>query len=237
MRSQALLIVGATGLIGQLAMRRLLAEETGPQVIAISRRALLAEHPRLVSITANMSDPAEDIRLIERLRELCTDTPHSFLCALGTTQREAGSTSAFRAIDLELVVRLASVALNLGACQAIVVSSVGADAQSNNVYLKTKGEMEQQVGELGFDRCDFLRPALLLGERKGRYRLAEHVGQLLSPVYNPLLTGSQRRYRTIPGHTVAAALIALAGRQSPGRYIHEHDALQQLATQMNAETL
>jgi uncharacterized protein YbjT (DUF2867 family) len=89
--------------------------------------------------------------------------------------------------------------------------------------------MEEGVGELGFDGFDFLRPSLLLGKRKGRYRLGEHLAQMLSPFYNPMLGGPLRRYRAISGDTVAAAMVALAAHPAPGRHVHEYDTIRDLA--------
>lgn len=226
---QTFLLVGGTGLIGRLALRRLLAEDKNSSVIAISRRALPEQHPRLISLTADLSDPAADVELVQRLAEVSNGRIDVFLCTLGTTQRDAGSPSAFRAVDLELVVRLAKIAQNLGARQAVVVSSVSADARSRNIYLKTKGEMEERVASLGFNGFDCLRPSLLLGDRKGRYRLGEHLAQILSPLYNPMLLGPLRRYRAISGNAVAAAMVTLAAHQVPGRHVHEYDAITDLA--------
>jgi uncharacterized protein YbjT (DUF2867 family) len=226
---QTFLLVGGTGLIGQLTLRRLLAKNIDSTVIAISRRALPEQHRRLISLTADLSDPAADIELAQRLTEVSSARIDVFLCALGTTQRDAGSTSAFRTVDFELAVRLARTARNLGARHAVVVSSVGADARSRNVYLKTKGEMEEGVGDLGFDGFDFLRPSLLLGKRKGRYRLGEHLAQMLSPFYNPMLGGPLRRYRAISADTIAAAMVALAAHPASGRHVHEYDTIRDLA--------
>ena len=45
-----------------------------------------------------------------------------------------------------------------------------ASAKAGNFYLRTKGETEDGLRALGFERLDILRPGLLTGERP--YRLA-----------------------------------------------------------------
>ena len=159
----------------------------------------------------------------------------AFICALGTTRKAAGSLQAFAAVDRDLVVSIAKAAAEAGARQAIVVSSVGADARSRNDYLRVKGEMQDALAGLGFDRCDFLQPSLLLGpQRAGELRLAESIGQRLAPLFNPLLAGRLRRYRAICATAVARAAAALLGRTERGVHCHEFDALNALARGQSA---
>jgi len=116
-----------------------------------------------------------------------------------------------------------------GADHAVVVSSVGADARAGNFYLRTKGRMERDLSGLEFARCDFLHPGLLLGERDGRHRFGESLAQKLSPIYNPLLAGPLRRYRSVSAEAVAKALVKLCLADGEGVYRHEFDALSALA--------
>jgi uncharacterized protein YbjT (DUF2867 family) len=148
---------------------------------------------------------------------------------LGTTLQVAGSREAFIAVDRELVLRLARLAFELGARRAILVSSVGASRQSGNFYLRIKGEVEDAMGDLGFQRLDILQPGLLLGERT-ELRRGESIAQTLAPLYNPLLRGARlRRYRAIPAETVARAIVRLADATAPGQFVHQHDAIVALA--------
>jgi hypothetical protein len=41
--------------------------------------------------------------------------------------------------------------------------------------------------------------------------------------------GAARRYRSVPGASVARAMIALAKAGATGVHVHEHDAIVQLA--------
>jgi uncharacterized protein YbjT (DUF2867 family) len=223
------LVAGGTGLVGRQVVDRLLAFPFGPRVITIGRRAFPAKHPCLVSLTADLSNPNRDSELTERLGNVCQGHLDAFLCTLGTTRHDAGSAAAFRTIDLDLVVRLAGIARNLGAGRAVLVSAVNVDPESRSVYLRTKGELEQRICELGFTRCDFLRPSVLIGKRGGHYRLVEHMAQVLAPLYNPLLQGGLRRFRAIHGETVAAAVVELAGNRIPGVYVHNYDSICELA--------
>jgi len=60
---------------------------------------------------------------------------------------------------------------------------------------------------------------LLIGAREER-RPAEHISQMLMPLFNPLLVGSMKKYRSVRGEDVADALLQLARRETRGVHIH-----------------
>lgn len=216
------LLLGATGLVGGLALPLLLqrAEREGFLVHAPCRRALDVTHGQLRPLVADAGSAA-GLSAIEDSLQRQGRGLGSFVCAIGTTLRAAGSPQAFAAVDRDLVLAAAALAQRLGARQALLVSSVGASARSSNLYLRVKGEMEDAVVALGFERVDCLQPGLLLGARGGQARPGERVAQLLAPLFNPLLRGPLRQYGAIAASTVAAALSALTGR--PGNGVHRYD--------------
>lgn len=227
MATASVLLAGASGLIGGLALPELLgrAEREDLLICAPTRRELAISHPRL---RTSVGDPGSSKGLAAIQRMLAE--PHvpvsCFACAIGSTLRAAGSQSAFAAIDRDLVLALAGIARRHGARQAIVVSSVGAAAGSSNFYLRVKGEMEAGIESLGFERVDFLQPGLLLGDRGGQSRPGERIGQLLAPLYNPLLRGPLHRYRAIAADAVAATLVALVGRAGSGVTRHSNAEIE-----------
>lgn len=155
--------------------------------------------------------------------------PDAVVSALGTTMRAAGSQAAFRAVDLDAVAAFAAAARRAGARHMVTVSSVGADPASSNFYLRTKGEMEQALEALGFDRLDIFRPGLLRGERGADRRLGERVGILLSPAVNLLLRGRLDRYAAIDADVVAAAAAAALAQAEPGLFRHDNRSIRRLA--------
>jgi uncharacterized protein YbjT (DUF2867 family) len=219
------LLAGATGLVGGRVLARLLAAPDGPRVIAPVRRPLPAA-ARLEAPVVDLA-AADEAGLRARIVALAPRLD-AYVCCLGTTIRAAGSREAFVAVDRELVLRLAAIARECGADHAVLVSSVGASAQSGNFYLRVKGETERGLAALGFRRVDILRPGLLLGERSER-RPAERLARTLAPAFNPLLRGRLARYRAIPADEVAAAAVALLAQDSDGTFVHEHASLHGLA--------
>lgn len=224
------LFAGATGLVGSHALPALLrrAQAEGFRVFAVGRRPPSLVHERLVVLDLAAGDGVDGEQLAACLRQHGARLG-SFVCALGTTISQAGSREAFASVDHDLVVALARLARSHGATQAVVVSSVGANAAASNFYLSVKGDMEASVLGLGFMRCDFLHPGLLLGRREGPVRPAERLGQHLFPLLRPLLGGGLTRYRAIDAHSVGVVMAALVGRQAHGVFVHNNGAIEEIA--------
>ena len=226
-----LLFVGSSGLIGRLALLRLLEHAIGStrRVFTPVRRASGLTHPNLIEIVDG-ADARERDENIDASLHAHDAAISSFLCAIGSTLAQAGSQEAFAAIDRDLVLHMAALALRHGAERAVVVSSIGADASTRNFYLRTKGRMERDLGALGFRRCDFLQPSLLMGAREGTDRGGEQFAQKIAPIANNLLIGPLRRYRAIPAQAVADAMAKLADAVGTGVHRHDHDQIQALAS-------
>jgi hypothetical protein len=68
---------------------------------------------------------------------------------------------------------------------------------------------------------------MLLGERKEK-RAGELAGKVVMKVFNPLLLGKMKKYRSIHGRDVAKAMIAILQRENI-KNIYESDELQYIA--------
>jgi uncharacterized protein YbjT (DUF2867 family) len=213
------LVAGASGMVGVALVRALIAGGEYARVIALSRRPLPFEAPRL----ANRIIRYEAME--EQLRAMACDDAY---CCLGTTRREAGSAQAFRAVDHDLVLRFARFAQSSGAKTMVAVSSVGAASDAGNFYLKVKGETELALEALRFRSLHLMQPSLLLGTRR-QWRTAEALGRFVAPLLNPLLLGRYARWRAISASTVAAAMRAAALSGRPGTYRLTWQAMQSLA--------
>lgn len=211
-------MIGATGLVGAMATPRLLAQ--GYSVDALVRRPTGLDHPNW---SEHVAAPEEWPAVTASLGA------EAAVSTLGTTMREAGSEAAFRAVDHDMVVAFAKAAAAAGARRMVTVSSVGAEAGSANFYLRTKGEMERALAEIGFDRLDILRPGLLRGPRGGDRRLGERIGIAVSPVANLFLRGSLDRFAAIDADAVAAAIVGALRQSGPGVHRHDNRAIRQLA--------
>jgi uncharacterized protein YbjT (DUF2867 family) len=207
------LVAGGSGLVGARLLPLLLDATEYSRVLALSRRPLPLDHPRFANRVVRFDAPLEP--------QLSGTQVNDAFCCLGTTIREAGSQQGFRAVDYELVLQFARLALAAGAERFAVISAVGASESSRNFYLRVKGEMERTVGSLSFRAIDIMQPSILLGSRR-TLRPAEMLGQGLLWMLNPLLLGNAARFRGIAAGTVAAAMLGAArsGRRGLSRHTY-----------------
>ena len=214
------LLVGATGLVGTRIMQACVGR-SDLRLIALTRRE--APMPQGARMEMLVADPAE------WEQSLATVAPDAVICALGTTWRRAGrDEAAFRAVDQELVLRVARAAKATGVSNFVLVSSVGADMASRTLYLRVKSEVETALRKLRFHRLDILRPGLLRGPRSGDRRPAERLAIILSPLLNLVLHGERRRLRAIDAGIVARAALEGAKEKARGTFVHEHDGILRL---------
>lgn len=194
--------------MGSRLLAHLAADPAYARVVAVGRRAPALAHAK---VEARLAD-------FERLGDLpAVDDAY---VALGTTIRKAGSQEAFRRVDRDYVVAVARAARAAGARQLLLVSAVGANAQSRVFYNRVKGEAEDAVRALGYPSLHVFQPSLLVGEREER-RTGERVGTLLAHVLAPVLP---RRYVPTDADALARAMIAVAKRDEPGaRVWGSHD--------------
>ncbi len=209
------LIAGASGLVGSEILRGLLADPACQAVHSIGRRqvglspARLTQH--LVDFTALPPLPPLTEAYI----------------ALGSTIQQAGSKTAFRAVDFDAFIAVAGAALSAGATKIGVVSAMAADAHSAIFYNRVKGEMEQALGQMGFDVLVIARPALLAGNRaalKQPARAGESAGLRVLRWIAPVVPAN---YRPIAAQSVARALLAAVPSCAPGRHLLLSGAMQQ----------
>ncbi|MEP3227020.1 MAG: NAD(P)H-binding protein [Parasphingorhabdus sp.] len=218
--ADAILIVGATGLIGSLLVRQLVKDGCDEKLHLLVRKPLAGEfgaaHVHIVA-PEKWLDTIADIQA------------QRVVSCLGSTMKKAGSKEAFAAIDRDLVGAVGKAAKAAGAEQFVTISSTMANAEASGFYLKVKGQAEQLLRAENFDRLDIIRPGLLKGERTNDVRLGESLAIIASPLMDKLLRGSLRKYRSIAGEEVAMAVAALLKTEVAGAYIHENDAIWALA--------
>lgn len=189
-------LAGATGLVGRVILKGLLADDSVTAVHALGRRGPGVEHPKLTSHVVDFAalpplPPLDEVYL-----------------ALGTTIKAAGSQSAFRAVDFDANLAVAHAALAAGARRAGLVSAMGADAKSRIFYNRVKGEVEEALARLPFEGLVIARPSLLVGDREALgqpARLAERVATVMSRLFGRLVPAN---YRPVAAADVARALLA-----------------------------
>ncbi len=200
-----LLIVGASGLVGSHVLRRALADERVSEVVAPSRRAL-DEHPKLFAPLVDFEQLPSDADWWQA---------DAVICALGTTMKQAGSKEAFRRVDHEYPLAVATLAWQHGTPTYVLNSATGADAASRFFYNQVKGELEQDLCQCGFNSLTHVRPGLISGPRQ-EFRLGECAAECVLTLLGPLLP---RKWRLNPADNIAGALLEAAIIARPGVHV------------------
>jgi uncharacterized protein YbjT (DUF2867 family) len=107
------------------------------------------------------------------------------------------------------------------------ISSIGANENSKNYYLRIKGEMEKGILSLNIENTVIVRPSMLFGERKEK-RTGEVVGKVVMKAFQPVLLGKLLKYRAIHARDVAKAMILLL-KEKKEETIFESDELRKIA--------
>lgn len=218
-RRRAVLVAGATGLVGSALVDALLADSGVGKVHVLVRRksAELGQHSgvhqHLVDYAAGIGalPPADDA-----------------FCCLGTTIKAAGSQAAFRAVDHDAVLAFARAARGAGATRLCVVSALGADARSVVFYNRVKGEMEAAVAALGFPCVVVVRPSLLLGDRAALGQPARFGERAAMAAAAPVRWLIPRSVRPIEAGTVARAMLRAVQSMPDGVHVLASERLLEL---------
>jgi uncharacterized protein YbjT (DUF2867 family) len=191
------LLLGASGLIGSHCLNILLSDERFEKVVVLVRQALSISHSKLTQVIVDFD------KLDNYASEIKAD---AVLSTIGTTLRKAGSSVKFTKVDYEYQLKVAEIARRNGARVFVLLSSIGADKKSWVLYTKVKGEVEDAISRLGYEKVIILRPSILLGER-AESRPGEAVGQWVAKQMPFVFSGPLAKYRGIPAQIVAHAMV------------------------------
>ncbi len=187
------LLAGTSGLVGGHLLRVLLADDTWDHVVSVGRRELDVRDPKL----------EQRIAMLPEVGEL--PPVHDVFCALGTTIKRAGSQDAFRAIDHDAVVAVATAAKQAGASSFLHVTAMGASVGSRVFYNRVKGETERDVAAVGIGTTVAFRPSIIDGDRD-ESRFGEQAGLVVMRALAPVLG----RFRPTRAEDIAIAMIRRA---------------------------
>ena len=189
------LLVGATGEVGSKLLARLLADDRILYVTIWSRRAIDLNNPKL---TTRIVD-------FENLPPESDDDIDAVVCCVGTTIKKAGSRKAFREVDYDICLNVATWAESQGINQFHVISANGANPDSLFFYNRVKGEMEEALFQLPIPYMYVYRPNLIDSDRSEK-RPLERFAILLFRALNPLLIGPFRSLASIKSERIAQGI-------------------------------
>lgn len=199
-------------------MRALLRDPSYGSVTVLVREELDYKHSKLHQEVVDFKHLSDHASLFE---------VDDVFCCIGTTLKQAGSRDKFIKVDYTLPIEMARIAINKNVTRYIVMSSAGANPDSSNFYLNTKGVLEDSLKSFGFPHLIIVRPSILLGKRP-KSRPWEAVFTMVMRALSLLMLGKLRRYRPILAKHVAWSMVYLAKTASEPLKICESDELQQI---------
>lgn len=210
-------VLGATGLIGNHLVEQLINNSSFEQVTAITRRPVDFKSNKVVNRVI-------DFNHMEQYAD-CFVGDVLFSC-LGTTKSQAGSIDAQRRVDVDYQLEAAQLGLQGGVKHMLLVSSSGANSQSRAPYFKMKGELEDIISALAFEKTSIVQPSLLTGSRD-HFRLGETLASYIIPilcVFPPFA-----KYKPITGQQVAKKMVDIATIQQEKMVVYKLDELFNLS--------
>ncbi|KAG8129723.1 putative Oxidoreductase HTATIP2-like protein [Naja naja] len=198
-KKQNCFILGASGETGKELLLEILKQQKFSRVTLIGRRKLHFEG----TLYSNVAQEVVDFEKLDESAAAFQGHDVGF-CCLGTSRAKAGA-DGFVRVDRDYVEHAAKLAKAGGCHHFILESSKGADSSSSFLYLKTKGEVENRIKALEFDRFSIFRPAVLLCDRQESRPVEWVTRKVLGVAAHFFPT-----YMTIPTTTVARAMANIA---------------------------
>lgn len=201
-------VFGGSGFVGRHTVRAL--ARRGVRVRAACRRPDLAGHLQPMGGVGQIHAVQANLRYGQSIENALEGAVAAV--NLVAILAESGRQS-FAAVHVEGARRVAAAARKAGARTFVHMSAIGADAQSNSHYGRSKAEGEQAV-LAEFPGAIILRPSLVFGPEDQLFnRFAGLAAR--SPVM-PVISGGTRFQPIYVGDVAGAIVAALDGRARPG---------------------
>lgn len=194
------IVLGATGLTGSFVLEKLLKDKRYSVVKVFTRRSLEISHEKIEEHILDLFE-LESIADVFHADEV--------YCCIGTTKAKTPNLDVYRKVDYGIPFTAAKLSKQNNISTFLVVSAMGANAESRIFYNRIKGEMERDVSQVGLPETFFFQPSLISGQRKEK-RTFEFLGKQLMKVANHLLVGPLKKYQSIHPATIAEAMIKVA---------------------------
>ena len=150
-----------------------------------------------------------------------------FFC-IGTTRKNTPDKNEYIRIEYNLPVEVAKISKENLVNSFTYVSSLGANPNASSLYLKNKGQAEEDLKKLNFSKLSIVRPSILLGDRKEN-RIGEKIGIFVMKTLSPLFVGKFKKYKPIKVEYVAKTILYVAQKDYQ-KTIFESDEIMEIGS-------
>lgn len=182
-------MIGATGAVGGEVLKTLLSMQSVENVTLLTRRAVEGVNdPRLSQHFVDLDDPLSYVSFLKGHT--------TAISTLGIGEPSSVSRDVYEKTDKDLVLKFAGHCKDADIQHFSALVSVGADSKSASYYLRIKGELEDGLAALGFERLSLFHPSMILTP-SNRYGITQAITLKVWPLLKPVLLGPLRKLRGI----------------------------------------
>jgi len=191
-------MMGASGAVGTETLNTLLQLKNIQQLTLLGRKTIPNINLDFVrQHKVNITDPDSYQNYLEGHT--------TAICTLGVGEPSKMSKEEFVKIDKTAVLDFAVACKKAGVEHFELLASVGINPKSTSFYLRSKGELVEELKKLNFKRLSIFQPSMILTP-KNRYGITQAITLKVWPLLGPLLIGSLRKYRGIPVDVLGKAM-------------------------------
>ena len=150
-----------------------------------------------------------------------------FFC-IGTTRKNTPDKNEYIKVEYNLPIATAKIAKSNSVNSFIYISSLGANPNATSLYLKNKGQTEEELIKFNFTNLSILRPSILIGDRKEN-RIGEKIGIFAMKTLSPFFFGKMKKYKPIKVENVAKTMLNVAQKYYQNN-IFESDEINKKAS-------
>ncbi|MEG0827369.1 MAG: NAD(P)H-binding protein [Acinetobacter sp.] len=213
---KSVIVIGATGLVGRELLKQLNQLEVCEKITAVVRH----EDAQLRTLEKVQQFRLDDFLLLND--EDVNGYSHAFSC-LGTTLKKAGSKEKFYNIDYEINAHFADL-FESTSTHYLLISAMGANADSKFFYNKVKGKLENHIQDLKLEHVSIVRPSLLLGDRSEQRTLEDMTQKLYQKLSH--FVPNTFKYKPVTAAQVARTMLKAAQFQTDKFEIYDNLAIQ-----------
>jgi len=210
--SKNILVVGASGLVGSNILEHL---ENGDSKITLLLRRRLEDKAHLKQIITEFNNiyNLDEIQAVDEVYIAIGKR----LSLVELLYLKKSKRKEFELVDFDYIRNIALFAKKLGAKSLGLISAVGANENSRNIYLSVKGKIEKEIISMDFEKIVIAQPGHLLGKRQQEdSKFLIYVFEKITNILGYIMIGPLKKFRNIDASLVAKTLISKMGNNDRG---------------------
>jgi len=217
MKFKQVTLFGATGLIGGYLLEFLLKDSEIHLINVVGRNPFHLQHDKINNIVIDFEDVSSISNSI--------NGSEAVFVSIGTTMSKVnGDKIMYKSVDFDIIFNIANACKQKNINQFIYVSSLGANPNSSNFYLRLKGEIDEAVAKLNLNSTYIFRPSILLGKRN-ESRPGEKIMQFVMPLLDFMIPSNSK---AIKAEDVAKSMLNTIKNYKSGLHIYQYNQIKEL---------